>query len=87
MLDGLGSADELYGGRGADGILGRFGDDYIAGGRGQDKLYGNPGNDRIEAADGQHDVVNCGSDKYDRASVDEEDTVERCEIVNGEQAQ
>ena len=91
-LSGRGAGDELYGGRGRDILLGRFGPDYIVGGRGQDRLYGGPGmlggpgNDRIEAADGQHDSIDCGPGKFDRVSVDELDVIGRCEIVTGEPA-
>ena len=91
-LSGRGAGDELYGGRGRDILLGRFGPDYIVGGRGQDRLYGGPGmlvgpgNDRIEAADGQHDLIDCGPGEFDRVSVDELDVIGRCEIVTGNPA-
>ena len=45
--------------------------------RSEDRLYGGPGmlggpgNDRIEAADGQHDLIDCGPGKFDRVSVDD----------------
>jgi Ca2+-binding RTX toxin-like protein len=91
-LSGRGADDELYGGRGRDILLGRFGPDYIVGGRGQDRLYGGPGmlcgpgNDRIEAADGQHDLIDCGPGEFDRVSVDDQDVIGRCEIVTGDPA-
>jgi Ca2+-binding RTX toxin-like protein len=91
-LSGRGAGDELYGGRGRDILLGRFGPDYIVGGRGEERLYGGPGlvggngNDRIEAADGQHDLIDCGPGEFDRVSVDELDVIGRCEIVTGKPA-
>ena len=91
-LSGRGAGDELYSGRGRDLLFGRFGPDYIVGGRGQERLYGGPGmlggpgNDRIEAADGQHDLIDCGPGEFDRVSVDELDVIGRCEIVTGNPA-
>jgi hypothetical protein len=78
------AADDLYGGRGWDDLIGGFGPDYIVGGQGQDELYSNSGNDRIEAAEGQRDLIDCGPGNFDRASVDEQDIIDRCEIVKGE---
>ena len=52
--------------------------------RGYDELEGWQGNDRIEAADGRQDFVGCGPGDDDRASVDPQDYVRDCEIVNGE---
>jgi len=88
-LSGWGAGDELYGGRGRDLLFGRFGPDYLVGGRGEDRLWGGPGldggpgNDRIEAADGQHDLIDCGPGEFDRVSVDDQDVIGRCEIVTG----
>jgi len=83
FIVGRGAADDLSGGRGDDFIEGRSGPDYVVGGRGVDEHYSQGGNDRIEAADGKRDFVNCGNGVYDRASVDPEDVVKNCEIVNG----
>jgi Ca2+-binding RTX toxin-like protein len=82
-ISGKQGDDELYAGKGDDEASGNKNEDYLVGGRGFDNLFGNRGDDVIEAADNRHDLVDCGNGDADRASVDEEDTVRNCEIVNG----
>jgi Ca2+-binding RTX toxin-like protein len=85
-IEGRPGDDALYGGDGRDTIRGQSGQDYVNGGRGRDTLHGGSANDVIEAADGEEDVVNCGRGNNDRASVDEQDQLSNCEIVNGQPA-
>src|SRR5215203_4480756 len=70
----------------SDLLIGTDARDTIYGLKGPDDLFGGRSTDVIEAADAFHeqDYVNCGPSSFDRASVDKQDTVERCEIVNGE---
>ena len=81
--------DTLYGGSDSDEIQGGRNADYIVAGQGPDDLFGGRGTDGIEAAYAFHeqDLVNCGPGLHDRASVDPNDDVFNCEIVNGERAQ
>jgi len=83
---GKAGSDRLYGGSDSDEIHGNRNADYIVASQGPDDLFGGRSTDVIEAADAFHeqDYVNCGPGSFDRASVDKQDTVERCEIVNGE---
>ena len=82
-MEGKPAADELYGGNGSDTLKGMYGNDYLVGGRGHDEIEGWQGNDHIEAADGRRDFVGCGpGDDY--VSVDSHDSLQGCEVVNGE---
>jgi hypothetical protein len=49
-----------------------------------DQLYSGRGNDIIEAADGRPDDVVCGSGKADSGTVDDDDFISGCEIINGQ---
>jgi Ca2+-binding RTX toxin-like protein len=75
--------DDLYGGADNDTVRGGGDDDYVHGGPGYDTLRAGRGSDFVAAADGEKDYVNCGGGAWDKASVDEEDSVKKCEIVNG----
>lgn len=79
VLEGLGGNDTLLGGAGDDRLFGGAGNDVITGGPGADRLYGGPGSDTIDAADGERDVVDCGSGR-DRVIADSFDTVVNCEV-------
>jgi hypothetical protein len=72
-----------------DRLKGTKGRDLVAGGRGKDRLNGRGGKDciagegdkdKIKAVDGKKDKVNCGPGK-DKAKVDAEDKVAKCETV------
>lgn len=61
--------EDIYGGDGADTLIGDAadntidgggGNDYISGGGGNNALYGGPGNDTIDARNGKQDVIDCG---------------------------
>jgi Ca2+-binding RTX toxin-like protein len=65
----------------SDSLEGGSGNDRLDGGPGRDRFYGGPGNDRIFARDGERDRVDCGKGRKDRATVDRQDTVRRCETV------
>src|SRR5262249_41779824 len=81
VIYGLGGNDTLLGGAGDDRIFGGPGNDVITGGSGADHLYGGPGSDTIYAADGERDIIDCGSGR-DRAVVDVGiDKVVNCEVV------
>jgi hypothetical protein len=88
-LKGLGGRDCLGGGTGRDRLRGGTDDDNLNGGKGADNLNGNAGEDtirggrggdKVKAADGEADTINCGSGR-DKAVVDAEDTVKRCDRV------
>jgi 3',5'-cyclic AMP phosphodiesterase CpdA len=88
-LRGNGGKDCLSGDQDRDRLRGGDDDDLVNGGRGIDNLNGNAGADeirgkrgadRINAVDGEVDVVSCGSGR-DRATVDVNDVVQRCERV------
>jgi WD40 repeat protein len=81
VILGLGGNDTLPGGAGDDRIEGGAGNDVITGGGGADRLFGGPGSDTINAADGERDVIDCGSGR-DRASADSFDVVKNCEVVD-----
>jgi hypothetical protein len=72
--------DRLDGGPNDDKLYGRLGNDALVGGHGRDLLSGGFGRDFIYAVDGSQDTVVCGPGR-DRAVVDEEDIVRRCESV------
>lgn len=80
-IDGKGGNDRLRGGSGDDCLIGGAGRDRLNGGAGEDGLRGGSGQDRISAADGERDVVDCGSGD-DRARVDRSDRVRGCERVS-----
>jgi Ca2+-binding RTX toxin-like protein len=83
-LEGRAAADTLKGGSDEDQIRGMKGRDYLSGGRGKDILLGGNGSDRIEADDGYRDSINCGKGLDDKANVDDKDSVENCEFVDGQ---
>jgi Ca2+-binding RTX toxin-like protein len=76
---GAGS-DQLAGSRGTDVLAGGSGADRLAGDGGVDVHRGGSGNDFLSAADGNREIVNCGSGR-DRARVDRNDRVSGCERV------
>jgi uncharacterized repeat protein (TIGR01451 family)/CSLREA domain-containing protein len=82
-LDGGNGNDKLFGGSGNDRLNGGKGNDSLTGGPGHDVLNGGPGNDTIHANDGQHDTIDCGKGKHDKAFVDSHDSVRNCETVVG----
>jgi Tol biopolymer transport system component len=80
--------DELDGGEGADVLIGSIGTDVLRGGPGRDRFDGGSAPDVIYAADGERDVVACGTTRgtgvrdLDRAYVDQQDLVrDDCEFV------
>jgi hypothetical protein len=79
-LFGEGGDDVLHGQTGDDVLDGGPGDDLLRGGYGNDRLRGGPGDDLVQARDGMVDSIDCGPGN-DRASVDPEDRVTRCERV------
>jgi hypothetical protein len=85
-------ADRLVGTKRADVIDGRAGNDTLLGLAGPDLLDGNAGRDRIEGgagndtvpshADGQRDVIRCGTGR-DIVTAERVDSVQRdCEVVS-----
>lgn len=90
VLEGGDGDDRLRGGEEFDLVSGGRGDDVLAGGGGRDRIYGGPGRDRINAgiardsifvADGERDVVACGSE-LDLVVADRRDRIARdCERV------
>jgi Ca2+-binding RTX toxin-like protein len=72
--------DGLFGDRGVDRVLGGSGNDVLKGGTGQDLLRGGAGDDVIKAADGQSDLVSCGSGR-DSVVADRRDVLQGCEMV------
>ncbi len=72
--------DTLLGGMGDDRLGGGPGNDVLIGGAGADVLVGGPGSDTIYAADGERDIIDCGTGN-DRAVVDAVDVVKNCEVV------
>ncbi|MCW2950646.1 MAG: hypothetical protein JWN41_1659, partial [Thermoleophilia bacterium] len=81
-LYGAGGSDVLDGGLGTDRLFGGPGNDSLIGGTGADRLSGGAGNDRIMARDRSRDIVDCGSGRADRATVDPRDVVKHCEHVS-----
>jgi Ca2+-binding RTX toxin-like protein len=88
-LPGTGHDDTIIGLRGNDTIVGGAGDDQIdagpgndviTGGAGADRIDAGPGSDTVNAADGERDVIDCGSGS-DHAIVDKVDIVHNCELV------
>jgi Ca2+-binding RTX toxin-like protein len=77
---GLAGSDTILGGAGDDRIDGGRGNDVITGGSGADHIDAGPGSDTINAADGERDVVACGSGS-DHAIVDKVDVVHDCELI------
>ena len=78
---GLAGNDTILGGGGDDVLRGGAGKDVITGGPGADRIFGEAGSDTIFAADGERDVIDCGTGQ-DRAVVDAFDVVKNCEIVS-----
>jgi len=72
--------DDIAGGAGADLLKGGPGSDTMSGGPGMDRISGGPGNDTISAADGERDLVNCGTGK-DTVKADKIDSLSHCERV------
>jgi hemolysin type calcium-binding protein len=52
----------------------------ITGGAGADRIDAGPGSDTVYVADGERDVVDCGTGN-DHAIVDKVDIVHNCELV------
>lgn len=82
--------EALYGGTGADDLVGSDGDNLIDGGEGDDaidgkggsdQLFGGPGADRVLARDGGPDKVDCGPGD-DIAILDTRDTGRGCEVID-----
>ena len=82
--------DEIAGNRGNDSLRGAGGDDDLSGGRGRDLLVGGTGtntysggagNDRVSASNDRRETIRCGTGSNDRATVDADDRVRRCEHV------
>ena len=71
-------ADTLLGSRRAETLDGGPGNDRLVGNRGVDGLYGGAGDDVIDAADGAIDIVDCGPGT-DEVTADGNDDVENCE--------
>jgi Ca2+-binding RTX toxin-like protein len=80
-MSGFKGNDRLAGRGGADRMFGNSGRDRLDGGAGRDRLRGGSGDDRLVARDGFRDVVDCGSGRADRATVDRLDRVRGCERV------
>jgi Ca2+-binding RTX toxin-like protein len=80
VILGMGGNDTLLGGAGDDRLDGGAGNDVITGGAGADTIFGGAGSDTIYAADGERDVIDCGTGQ-DRAVVDAVDVVKNCEQV------
>jgi Ca2+-binding RTX toxin-like protein len=59
-------------------LQGGSGDDVLRGHKGFDNMVGGEGSDVLKADDGVRDLVQCGPGK-DKADVDSEDDVSRCE--------
>jgi hypothetical protein len=77
---GLRGNDTINGGAGDDRIDGGPGNDVITGGAGADHIDAGPGSDTVNAADGERDVIDCGTGN-DHAIVDKVDVVRNCELV------
>lgn len=85
--------DTIYGAAGEDQLDGGSGDDYLSGGDGADEIVAGPGADTvsggrgaddIRVADGDHDVVDCGSGRdtvYVEQDAPTRDTLKSCETV------
>jgi hypothetical protein len=80
-LTGAGGADKLVGGSGNDKVSGGTDADHLVGGSGKNKYSGGDGNDRIDAVNGNRETIDCGPGTRDRATVDKQDRVKRCERV------
>jgi hypothetical protein len=77
---GTSKKDRLKGTKRSDLLAGGGGKDRLNGRGGKDCIFGGGGKDKIKAADGKKDKVDCASGK-DRAKVDPEDKVRKCEEV------
>lgn len=90
VIDGLAGDDCLSGGGGSDRLVGGTGNDELNGGSGNDRLVGGSGknryssgegNDSVSAANRRRETIDCGSGRRDKARVDRNDRVRRCERV------
>ncbi len=79
-LTGTVGGDRILSGAGSDVARGLAGRDCIFGQRGNDRLYGGSGRDRILGGPGR-DVIHCGRG-FDRARIDDLDSVTGCEVVS-----
>jgi hypothetical protein len=80
--------NRLEGGPGNDRIAARWGPDLLRGGPGRDVLDAEGGRDYVDAADGERDVVLCGTNpnpwppaELDTAFVDSFDRASECELL------
>ena len=80
-LTGAAGADRLVGGSGNDKLSGGTDADRLVGGGGKNQYAGGDGNDRIDAVNGNRETIDCGPGIRDRATVDKQDKVKRCERV------
>jgi Ca2+-binding RTX toxin-like protein len=77
-LEGHEDSDTVYGEGGNDWIDAAAFDTLGS----VDSSFGGSGNDRIYAADGNEDIINCGTGTRDRAFIDSEDTrIRGCERI------
>jgi Ca2+-binding RTX toxin-like protein len=83
-LYGAAGNDQLDGGSGDDTLSGGDGADEIVAGPGADVVTGGRGPDDIRVADGDHDIVDCGTG-HDTVYVEQDaptrDTLRSCETV------
>ncbi|HEX8742627.1 MAG TPA: MopE-related protein [Thermoleophilaceae bacterium] len=80
-LSGGAGDDVLSGGRGRDRLEGGAGRDRLTGGPDANTIRGGAGDDVVGARNGRRDVIDCGSGRRDRATVDRSDKVRGCEKV------
>jgi hypothetical protein len=81
-LTGNQGNDTLSGGPGDDQLSGGDGDDQLNGDAGADTINGGDGDDTVPARDGAQDRIDCGPGTNDRATVDTQDLVSNCEVVD-----
>jgi hypothetical protein len=80
-LTGGDGADRLVGGSGRDRLNGGDDADRLSGGSGTNRYSAGDGNDTVNSVNGNRETVNCGAGTKDRATVDRNDRVRRCERV------
>jgi Ca2+-binding RTX toxin-like protein len=81
-LEGAEDSDKVYGGGGPDYIDAAAHDDPLESQTPPiDSSFGGSGNDRIFAADGNEDIIDCGTGTGDRVLMDPIDTQRNCESV------